>query len=111
MRIPASRSFAGRITSTGGIRHDVRANPEGYYVASLSEQVSLGDPRIIVTMADAFHLCTRSAATPATDSTKAILLMRKRTVKYLLVSFTPPERDFGPASQGDGIGATRELSD
>ena len=71
---------------------DVRANPDGLYVASLSEQVSLGDPRIIMTTDDGFHLCTRSAATPEMDATKAILLMRERTVKYLFVPFAPRDR-------------------
>jgi hypothetical protein len=71
---------------------DVRANPDGFYVASLAEQVSLGDPRIIMTTDDDFHLCTRSAATPEMDATKAILLMRERTVKYLFVPFAPRGR-------------------
>jgi hypothetical protein len=74
---------------------DVRPSPDGFFVASLSEQVSLDDPRIIATAGDDFHLCTRSAATPDMDATKAVLLMRERTVKYLFVPLalqaaTPP---------------------
>jgi hypothetical protein len=64
---------------------DVRPNPDGFYVASLREQVSEGDPRIILTTSDAFYLCTRSAATPDMDATKALLLMHERTMKYLFV--------------------------
>lgn len=64
---------------------DVRPNPAGYYVTSLREQVSEGDPRIVLTTSDDFYLCTRSAATPDMDATKALLLMRERTVKYLFV--------------------------
>jgi hypothetical protein len=64
---------------------DVRPNPAGYYVASLREQVSEGDPRIVLTTSDDFYLCTRSAATPDMDSTKALLLMKERVVKYLFV--------------------------
>jgi hypothetical protein len=64
---------------------DVRPNPAGFYVASLGEQVSEGDPRIILTTSDDFYLCTRPAATPDMDATKALLLMRERTVKYLFV--------------------------
>ena len=64
---------------------DVRPNPDGFYVASLREQVSEGDPRIILSTSDGFHLCTRSAATPDMDATKALLLMRERTVRYLFV--------------------------
>ncbi len=64
---------------------DVRANPDGFYVASLREQLSEGDPRIFLTTSDAFYLCTRSAATPDMDTSKALLLMRERTVKYLFV--------------------------
>ena len=64
---------------------DVRPNPGGFYVASLREQVSEGDPRIILSTSDGFYLCTRSAATPDMDMSKALLLMRERTVKYLFV--------------------------
>ncbi|KUM24232.1 hypothetical protein AU467_07435 [Mesorhizobium loti] len=64
---------------------DVRPNPDGYYVASLREQVSTGDPRILLTSNDDFYLCTRPAATPDMDATKALLLMKERVVKYLFV--------------------------
>jgi hypothetical protein len=64
---------------------DVRPNPAGYYVTSLREQVSEGDPRIILSTSDDFYLCTRTAATPDMDSSKALLLMKERVVKYLFV--------------------------
>lgn len=64
---------------------DVRPNPGGFYVASLREQVSEGDPRIILSTSDAFYLCTRTAATPDMDTSKALLLMQERMVKYLFV--------------------------
>lgn len=64
---------------------DVRANPDGFYVASLREQVSEGDPRILLTTADDFYLCTRPAATPDMDASKAMLLMHERAVRYLFV--------------------------
>lgn len=64
---------------------DVRSYPTGYYVVSLREQVSEGDPRIFLTDGDEFYLCTRPAATPDMDATKALLLMHERTVKYLFV--------------------------
>lgn len=64
---------------------DIHPNPAGFYVRSLREQVSEGDPRIVLTTGDEFHLCTRSAATPDMDATKAQLLMRDRRVKYLIV--------------------------
>ena len=64
---------------------DVRPNPAGFYVASLREQVSEGDPRIILSPSDEFYLCTRPAATPDMDMSKALLLMHERTVKYLFV--------------------------
>jgi hypothetical protein len=70
---------------------DVFAYPAGYYVASLKEQVSLGDPRIMLTTNDEFYLCTRPAATPDMDTSKALLLMRERTVKYLFVPVIPPD--------------------
>ncbi|KQZ95336.1 hypothetical protein ASD64_18825 [Mesorhizobium sp. Root157] len=66
-------------------RGDVRPNPEGFYVTSLREQVREGDPRIIVSTSDEFYLCTRPAATPDMDTTKALLLMHERTVRYLFV--------------------------
>jgi hypothetical protein len=68
---------------------DVRSNPAGFYVTSLREQVSEGDPRIIVSPSDDFYLCTRSAATPDMDTSKALLLMHERTVKYLFVPVIP----------------------
>jgi hypothetical protein len=64
---------------------DVRPNPAGYYVTSLREQVSERDVRIILSTSDDFYLCTRPAATPDMDATKALLLMRERMVKYLFV--------------------------
>ncbi|TIS60767.1 MAG: hypothetical protein E5W93_10115 [Mesorhizobium sp.] len=64
---------------------DVRPNPRGYYITSLREQVYEGDPRIFPTTNDDFYLCTRPAATPDMDSTKALLLMKERAVKYLFV--------------------------
>jgi hypothetical protein len=64
---------------------DVRPNPDGFYVASLREQVSEGDPRLILSPSDDFYLCTRSAATPDMDTTKALLLMHERAVGYLFV--------------------------
>jgi hypothetical protein len=64
---------------------DVRPNLAGFYVTSLREQVSEGDPRIILSTSDEFYLCTRPAATPDMDTTKALLLMHERTVKYLFV--------------------------
>ena len=68
---------------------DVRPNPDGYYVASLREQVHQGDHRIILSTSDEFYLCTRTAATPAMDPTKALLLMNERVVKYLFVPIIP----------------------
>ena len=67
---------------------DVRPNPAGFYVTSLREQVSEGDPRIILSTSDEFYVCTRPAATPDMDSSKALLLMHERTVKYLFVPVT-----------------------
>ena len=64
---------------------DVRPNPAGFYVTSLREQVSEGDPRIVLSPSDDFYLCTRPAATPDMDTSKALLLMKERTVKYLFV--------------------------
>ena len=64
---------------------DVRPNPAGFYVTSLREQVSEDDPRIVLSPSDDFYLCNRSAATPDMDTTKALLLMHERVVKYLFV--------------------------
>ena len=86
-----------RITEVCGINHrnelvsfdDASANPAGHYIASLKVQLYRGDPRIIATNDDTFHLCTRSAATPDMEATRAILMMNERTVRYL---FVPMER-------------------
>jgi hypothetical protein len=69
------------VTSTS----DVRANPDGYYVTSLRTQISHGDPRIVSATGREFHLCTSSAATPDMETTRALLLMQDRVVKYLFV--------------------------
>ncbi|MEJ8560140.1 hypothetical protein QTO30_02035 [Yoonia sp. GPGPB17] len=68
---------------------DVRANPDGYFVVSLQEQVSLGDPRIILTTADTPYLCTRSAATPDMDQTNALQNADTRVVSWLFVPARP----------------------
>jgi hypothetical protein len=65
--------------------YDILAYPAGYYVASLKEQVGLGDPRIILTTNEEFYLCTRPAVASGSDSTGATLPMRQRTVKFLFV--------------------------
>lgn len=67
---------------------DVHPNPAGFYVRSLREQLSESDPRVVLTRSDAFHLCTQPAATPDMDTSKALLLMRERRVKYLIVPVT-----------------------
>lgn len=64
---------------------DVSANPDGYYIRSLQEQVSHGDPRIVTAVGDVFYLCTGSAATPEMDAGRAALLMNERRVRYLFV--------------------------
>ena len=64
---------------------DVRANPAGYYIVSLHTQLSTGDPRIVQATGAVFHLCTSSAATPDMETTRALLLMQTREVKYLFV--------------------------
>jgi hypothetical protein len=64
---------------------DIKANPNGYYVVSLRTQLSHGDPRIVNAIGDEFHLCTSSAATPDMETTRALLLMQTRVVKYLFV--------------------------
>jgi hypothetical protein len=95
--LPATAGADTRIAALCGQGHvneaasatDVRASDDGFFVASLSERVSLDDPRIIMTAGDDFHLCTRSDATPDMDATKAALLMRERTVKYLFVPSAP----------------------
>jgi len=69
--------------------NDASGNPAGYYVASLKVQLRRGDPRVIATNGDTFHLCTRTAATPDMDAARAILLMQERTVKYLFVPVEP----------------------
>jgi hypothetical protein len=70
---------------------DVMANPGGYYIVSLRTQLSHGDLRIVNAVGEAFHLCTSSAATPDMETTRALLLMQTREVKYL---FVPAILDF-----------------
>lgn len=75
---------------------DVVTNPDGYYVQSLEEQLSHGDPRIINAVGDEFHFCTRNAATPDMDANRALRLMEERRVKYLFVPC--PKKQEKPAS-------------
>ncbi len=72
---------------------DVRANPDGYYITATGEQLSHGDPRIIQATGEEFHYCTRSAATPDMDATRARLMMEERVVKYLFVPVFPAPKD------------------
>jgi hypothetical protein len=75
---------AGHVNETADAG-DVRANPDGYYIASLGVQLSHGDPRIVKAVGSGFHLCTRGAATPDMERSRALLLMGEREVKYLFV--------------------------
>ncbi|MCV2865884.1 hypothetical protein [Defluviimonas sp. WL0075] len=63
----------------------VKPNPAGYYVVPLREQVDEGDPRIILTNDQDFHLCTRPVATPNMSANDAYLQSGKREVKFLFV--------------------------
>lgn len=72
------------INETTGL-DDVTSNPDGFYVRSLQTQLSFGDPRIVRAVGGAFHVCTRSAATPDMDSAGAFNLKTLHVVKYLLV--------------------------
>lgn len=64
---------------------DVKSNPDGYFVASLDEQVSEGDPRIILTNDSGFHLCTRRHTTPEMDANDVYRHDGNQTVKFLFV--------------------------
>jgi hypothetical protein len=94
----AAMAEDSRIEKLCGVDHrnelvspqDATANPAGYYIASLQVQLPLGDPRIIATNENTFHLCTRSPAVPDMDPNKAMLLMKERTVKFLFVPMKPP---------------------
>lgn len=85
-----------RIDSLCGSEHsnevagntDINTNPDGYYVVSLRTQLSHGDPRIVNAIGEEFHLCTSGAATPDMETTRALLLMQTRVVKYLFVPMT-----------------------
>jgi hypothetical protein len=66
-------------------QEDVRPNPAGYFVTSLAEQVSEGDPRIVLSYDPDFHLCTQSAGTPNMDTSQALRFLGKRKVLYLFV--------------------------
>lgn len=71
---------------------DVSANPDGYYIRSLQVQLRHGDPRIVQAVGKQFHLCTRSAARPDMEATRALLLQGEREVKYLFVPTDCPEQ-------------------
>ena len=64
---------------------DVKPNPDGYYVVSLFEQVSKGDPRIILTNDPGFHLCTRQTATPGMSANDVYRLDKTGEVEFLFV--------------------------
>ena len=52
---------------------------------SLAEQVGQGDPRIILSNDQDFHLCTRPASTPDMSANDAYLNAGKREVMFLFV--------------------------
>lgn len=72
--------------------NDVTANPDGYFVTSLNEQISLDDERIVFTNATAPYLCTRQVATPNMDATNVIQKADQRTTSWLFVPFHPLSR-------------------
>ncbi len=65
--------------------NDVTSNPDGYFVVSLGEQVSEGDPRIILTNNSGFHLCTRQGTTPGMDANDIYRQEGNARVKFLFV--------------------------
>lgn len=68
---------------------DVAANPDGYYIASIGEQLSLGDPRVVLTNDAEPYFCTRSAALPFMDSTNFARLQDQRVARWLFVQPHP----------------------
>ena len=72
--------------------NDVVANPDGYFVTSLNEQISLDDERIVFTNAEAPYLCTRQVATPNMDATNVIQKADQRMTSWLFVPFHPLSR-------------------
>lgn len=68
---------------------DVQSNPDGYYIRSLKEQVSLGDPRIVISESGQPYLCTRSAATPDMDAVTFALHRQTRVARWLFVPAHP----------------------
>jgi len=93
MTIATSAAADSRIARFCGLGHtnemasvdDVKPNPDGYFVMSLVEQVSEGDPRIILTNEDDFYLCTRQFATPDMSANDIFRLRKNRQVKFLFV--------------------------
>lgn len=75
---------------------DIHSNPDGFYVHSLAQQVSHGDPRIISAVGKGFHLCTTAAATPDMEANRALLLQGQRRVKYLFVPTDCPQMPPSP---------------
>jgi hypothetical protein len=71
---------------------DIRSNPDGYFVTSLNEQISLEDGRIVFTNAQAPYLCTRSAATPDMDMANVSKNADRRTTSWLFVPFQPMDQ-------------------
>lgn len=68
---------------------DVSANPDGYHIASIDEQLSLGDPRIVLTNDAEAYFCTRSAALPSMDAANAAQMQDERVVRWLFVQAHP----------------------
>lgn len=87
---------SGHRNEVAGI-DDIEASPDGYYIVSLRTHLAHDDPRIVNATGEEFHLCTTSAATPDMETTRALLLMQTRVVRYL---FVPPKRDFPDAQTG-----------
>jgi hypothetical protein len=93
----ASDTQDSRIAELCGAEHvneatspdDVSANPDGYYIASIGEQVSLGDPRIVLTNDAEPYFCTRSAALPTMDATNFALRQDQRVTRWLFVQPHP----------------------
>lgn len=82
---------AGHVNEVAG-PGDVEANPDGFYVNSLQEQISLDDARIVFSNVEAPYLCTRMAATPDMDTTNVILNGGLRVTSWLFVPSHPMGR-------------------
>lgn len=64
---------------------EVRLMPDGYHIDGLAKVYASRDRRVMISADERFHVCIRSAATPAMEMSRAYAQMESKKLKCLYI--------------------------